>query len=1075
MRQLLLFSTILMFGTILINGQVKTVTGRITSSEDAQSLPGATVVIKGTTKGTVTDWDGNFSLEVGETDVLVISFVGMQTQELAVAGKQVFDVVLAPEALQVQEVVVTAMGIKREKRALGYAAQDLTGEKIVNSGQPDVAKALQGKIAGVTVRQSSGMPGASSRIQIRGSNSLLLSNQPLYVVDGMPIETETGNIYGATTSGPDVSSRSIDINPDDIESINILKGPAAAALYGLRASNGVIIITTKSGKIAEKAKQKTVVSVNSSVTANTISRVPELQNKYGQGTNGLLDQYSPYSWGPLIDSLKPYQSQLESVNPASKSIYDFPLEKQATNEPKVYDNVRDFFKTGYTYKNSVDISTATDLGNYSIGMGSTNMSGIIPTTGMDKYNAKFNGMFKVHEKVKIGASTNFSSERIDKVPSGNTTDNPLFTVYAAPRTYNLKEKPFEDPDNPYIQKHYRRLLDNPYWVLEHNQYFENTDRVFGNFSFDCAMFKWLNLNYKIGLDNFNTKNTRIVSLGSGSGRAYPEFGIDEPSEGYIDKLDHTYTGINSTFLASMNKTFKEDYRVDLILGNEIYDSRHHLLEGLGQGMQYGGAENIAATNDNSSYQSLYWKRGYAYFGTLTVDYKGLVYLTPTGRFDVVSNMPKGNRTFFYPSVSTGFVLTKLKPLENNKALSFGKVRLSYAMVGQAGDLYSTRRNYTPAALSSGMLSSAYLFPYNGVAAYTNNNVLYTDALRPQNTKTLEAGIDLRFFNNRIGIDYTYYIANAEDQIFRVPIARSSGYSTEYRNSGKIQTRGQELMLNLKPVQKDDYGWEFITNFTMYKSVVKALADGVERIEVGANFTSIGTFAYTGQQYPVLYGTSYMRDAEGNVVVDSRDSIGGMANPYFGMPLQGEQKVLGKVAPDFEIGFINNFNYKAFTLSVQVDWRKGGYQHSGLNALMNSYGMSKVTESREEDFVVEGKKGYVDESGNLVVEGNNDIAIKRNQAYYNDILFNISEADIYKTTFVRLREVMLMYDLPKKWMKNSFISTCSVFISGHNLWLWTEYPNFDPEVSTSSGNATGGFEYVALPNTKSYGGGVKLTF
>ena len=1050
--------------------QEKTITGKVLSSEDGQPLPGVTVVVKGTTRGTITDWDGLYTIDVfNESDVLVFSFVGMESQEFSVAGRNTINVTLSPDVVKLEEVVVTAMGIKREKKALGYSAQEVDGEKIVQSGQQDVSKALQGKIAGVTVKQTSGMPGAASSITIRGGNSLLLGNQPLYVVDGMPLETE--NLFQGGTGGTDRSSRSLDLNPDDIESINVLKGPAAAALYGLRASNGVIIITTKSGKAAQKAKQKTIVTINSSYTLDKISRLPELQSTYAQGVNDTLDLYSPYSWGPRIDTLQPYKSQLE--NSASRP-YNFPLYGKPSNEPAVYNNMENFFRMGRSFKNSFDISTSSDVGSYSIGLAATNMTGIIPTTGMNKYNAKFNGVFNLHEKIKLGISTNYANERIDKVPSGNTTNNPLFTLYSAPCSYDLANMPYQDSANPYIQKHYRKLMDNPYWALEHNKYYEETQRIFGNINLDYNIVQWLNFNYRIGIDNYVSQNKDMVSIGSGSGRAYPEFGINEPSGGSVNSFYTVFGGINSTALLTANKTINK-YRFDLIVGNEFYDKRYRIPEGTANNLLIPGFYNLSASQETRAYESLFWKRGYAYFSSVTADYDGMIYLTPTFRADIVSNMPSGNRMFLYPSVSSGLILKKLSVFENMKVLTFGKVRLSYAMVGQDGNLYSTRNNYVITTLSSGMLSNYYMYPYNGVMAYTANNTLYTMALKPQNTKTIETGAELRFLENRIGIDYTFYVANAEDQIFRVPIAYSTGYSYEYRNSGSMRTIGQEIVLSLDPIKNERFAWNMQTNFTTYETIVKALANGVERIDVGANFTSVGTFAYQNQPYPVIFGTTYLRDDNGNIVVDSRDSIGGIANPYYGMPLQGKQGILAKVAPDFEMSFLNTFSFQSLSFHFQVDWRQGGYMHSGLNALLDAYGMSKNTENRTADYIVEGVKGFINENGDLVVEGTNDIPIKKDKIYYDEVKWNIAEADVYSTTFVRLREIGLTWNIPKKYYQKSFASSMSIYLSARNLWLWTTYPNFDPETSTSTGNAMGGLEFVSLPNTKSLGGGIKLTF
>ncbi len=1074
MKKYLYILILLIGGTSAVYSQVITITGVVTSFEDKSTLPGVAVVIKGTTKGVVTDYDGNYSIEASVNDILEFSFIGMEIQELHVGNKTNINITMSPESQKIEEVVVTAMGIKREKKALSYATQELSSEKITASSQQDLSKALQGKVAGLNVMQSSGMPGASSQITIRGSNSISLTNSPLVVIDGMPIES--GSTKGGST---DLSNRMLDINPDDIETVNILKGPTAAALYGLRASNGVIVITTKSGKTSgAKEGIKTTVTYNTGFSLEQVSRLPNLQSTYAQGEDGQLKLYSPYSWGPRIDSLQPYQSQLEFADTASHGIYDFPQNASASQTPDVYDNMENFFQIGHTYKNSLDISTAGLFGNYSLGFGQVKQEGIIPSTGMEKYTAKFNGTFNLSKRFKTGVAANYSSQRIDKVPSGNNTANPLFTLYSAPRNYDLTNTPYADQNNPYIQRHYRRLMDNPYWAIENNKYYEETERFFGNMNFDYNPFDGVNLTYRVGIDNFNTRNKEVVSFGSGTGRAYPEFGTKKPSGGSIDDLSIYYRGFNSTLLLTVNKKLNDNFKLDVVLGNEYIVNQMSLTEVSGKEILVPGYDNVAVTATRSGY-SLEPRRniGNAYFTTITLDYKGLFYLTPTGRYDIVSNMPEDNRAFFYPSVSTGFIFTNINRLKKNKVLPYGKVRLSYAQCGQTGDPYSTKIKAKPAAHGNSGVSSVYNFPYNGINAFSFSDVLYNNELTPINSKTIELGMELKFLKELASIDYTFYQTRSDGQIYEVPTAASTGNSREYRNAGSVQTMGHEVMLTTKPInKKEKFVWELQFNFSTYNNIVRDLADGIERIAVGdANFTSVGTFAYEGQSYPVIVGTSFVRDADGNIVVDSREMINGSANDRYGMPLFGPSKVLAKVDPDFQLGINNNFTFKRLSFGFMFDWKKGGYMHSGLNALLNAYGMSKETEDREAAYVYDGVKGYQDANGNLVVDGANDIEIKKNKVLYDEVLWNITEADIYKTSYIRLREVTIGYDLPEKWMNNKRIKTARFYLTGRNLWLYTKYPNFDPESSTSSGNGMGGFEFVSLPNARSVGAGLKVTF
>ena len=1035
--------------------------------------------MKGTTVGTITDASGNFQINVPEgADVLVFSFVGLATQEVSAGSQSQVNVQMESDLLEIDEVVVTAMGIRKEKKALGYSVQEIDEGQISGAKNMDVSKSLQGKIAGVNVKQSSGMPGATSHVTIRGNVSLTGSNQPLYVVDGMPIASEkafTENVG----EGTNPSSRIVDLNPEDIESISVLKGATAAALYGLRAANGVIVVTTKSGSAARMSGKKTLVTVNSSFTSDRISRLPELQSTYAQGNGGELQLYSSGSWGPRIDTLQNYHSQWD--NGLGLDIYETSDGSPPPQVPKVYNNQEDFFQKGYTFTNSVDISSATDKGNYSLGIGRTDQKGIIETTGMVRNNAKFNGAFDLGDKWSTTISANVSRVDIDKIPGGSNLSNPLFTVYNAPRTYDLTNKPFENESDPFMQYHYRFAMDNPYWALKHNNYNEITDRFFGNAGISYQPFDWMRINYRIGLDRFLTTGHEVISLGSGGqGRGYPEFGTT-PAAGQIDDYTYQRQELNSNASLSITKDFG-DFGLDVVLGNEFYDITTKTHSMTGTNITIGGFDHISNTGAQTVFQETTRQRVVGFFGSATADYASMLFVTVTGRNDIVSNMPSGNRSYFYPSVSTGFVFTEL--LGDQEILPFGKIRASYSQMGQAGALFATRTLFTEKAdneaLGGGFLDNDFAFPYGGYPAFTLQSTLLSDQLRPQNITTYEFGADLRFYQNRVGIDYSYYYVNASDQIFNVPLAASSGFRGEYRNAGELESKGHEIVLSLVPIRTSSgFEWEILTNFANNKNMVLELAPGVERVQTGwQNFTSVGAYAYAGHPYPVIYGNGYVRDDQDRIVVDSRETINGEENPFYGMPLQdGEEKILGKVNPDWDASVTSVLKYKGFTFSAQLFYSKGGYISSGLNALLRNYGADKVTEDRETLVVLPNTaKGYTDQTtGELVLEGDNDIEILKGEDYYSTVEWGISESRIFDKTLLRLREVVISYDMPQTWFSNTFISSISVFATGRNLALWTDYPNFDPESSTAEGNGIGAFEYVSLPNTRSFGGGLKITF
>ncbi len=1050
MKMLRFFSVLaLMLGfSITLAAQDRTVTGRVTSAEDGSAIPGVNVLVKGTTTGTTTGSDGRYSIAAPANATLVFSFIGLVPVEVAVGNRSVVDVQMASDVKALQEVVVTAFGIEREKKALTYAAQVVSGERVAAAGQPNLTNALQGKAAGVIVRQSSGMPGASSQITIRGSRSLDGNNQPLYVVDGMPIES--GPAFAGGVSGTDASSRALDINPEDIESVNILKGPSASALYGLRAANGVVVITTKRGRNAAKGRPN--VSFSTNYTVDEVSRTPEIQSTYAQGSAGRLQQGTSFSWGPRIDTLQPFM----------RSVTGLPAELV---QPKVYDNVSPFFKKGGTLNTAVDVSGATENGNYAVGLGYTTQEGFVPTTGMRRVNAKLAGDFQIAPKVKVGASANYSDLNVDKIAGGSNLSNPLFTTYYAPRTYDLWGLPFAFPDNPYRQIHYRAAMDNPRWSLANNTFNEKTRRFFGNANATYSPLDWLSFNYRLGVDYFVTDGKEVYELGSGNtgGRTAV------PSGGQVQNFSVAQNQVNSNFNININKQFGEDFNFGLLLGNELYDIRERRMTMTGTGIAVGGFPNVGVTTTQTTSEINNNSRVVGFFANLSLAWKDMLFLNASGRNDYVSNMPRGNRSFFYPSVGLGFAFTEAFNIAEN-ILSFGKLRASAAQVGQAGPLYSTRNIFVQGRPGSGFLTDDLQFPFNGLVGYTQSNIIRSPALVPQNVNTVEAGIDLRFLRDRLSVEYTYYIINSTDQIFEVPIASSTGFTSELRNAGELKTTGHELAITGTPVKVGGFDWTVNANFTSYDNRVVSLAEGVDNIFLGG-FVTPNVRAYAGAVYPAIFGSRYLRDPNtGKIVVESREG-----SPYYGMPLADPKNgVIGNVQPDFEIGFTNTFTFKGLSLSAQIDWRKGGDMYAGNTRLAKLYGMDKVTEDRATPTVLDAVKGYLDDDGNLVVEGANDIAILKDQTYWSQVLDVIEESNVYSTSFVRLREVTLGYNLPAAWTKKVGFRGVNVFLTGRNLFLITDYPNFDPETSTGGAGNFQGLEYVALPQIRSYGAGLRVS-
>ncbi|WP_266204268.1 TonB-dependent receptor domain-containing protein [Pontibacter kalidii] len=738
---------------------------------------------------------------------------------------------------------------------------------------------------------------------------------------------------------------------------------------------------------------------------------------------------------------------------------------------RIFENVEPFFQTGHTATNGISVANSGEIGNYAVSLGYTDQEGIVPTTGMERMNAKVGGDFKLNPKVTLGASANYSDTHVDKIAGGSNTSNPLFTLYAAPRNFNLWGLPFADPTNPYKQYNYRGAIDNPRWSVANNQFYEDTRRFIGSASLNYKPLDWLSLNYRLGNDFFVTDGKEVYELGSGftGGRTAT------PSGGQINDYSFQQNQINSNISANINRDVTEDLNVNLLLGSELYEINTRFLNNVGRGIGIGGLRNIGNTTVQTTSETMSSRRTVGFYSNLELGYKDYLFLNASARQDYVSNLARGNRAFFYPSVGAGFVFTDAFGVDS-KVLDFGKIRASYAEVGQAPEsAYITKNVFVAGGAGSGFLTDGISFPFNGLNGRTLSNTLNSPLLRPQNTKTIEFGGDLRFFSNRLSLDYTYYVQTTTDQIFAVPLSPSAGFTSEFRNAGKLETKGHELIATVIPVKTDNFEWSLTTNFSSYKNEVLELAEGVDNIFLGG-FVTPNIRAEAGAAYPIIFGSSFVKDDKGNVVVDSRPTLAnGKANPYFGMPLVGPETNIGNVQPDFEFTFTNGFTYKGVNLTAQVDWRKGGNMYAGNTRLLKLYGMDAVTEDREEPYVYPGSKGYLNENGELVVEGNNDIEIVRGETFWGTRMDAITESNVYSTSFVRLREVALSYSLPTSLLSKTPIRSASIVLTGRNLFLLTDYPNFDPETSVGGSGNFQGLEYVSLPQARSYGVGLKIGF
>ncbi len=1069
-RLLVIFGLLLFIGTSLY-GQTIRITGTV-SSADGTTIPGASVMVEGTTSGTVTDINGNYDIQAAPDATLMFSFIGYTSQSVNVNGRQQINVSLEEETRQIEGVVVTALGISRERKSLGYTIQEVGGEEIVRAENPDLITALSGKVSGLEVRQSSGMPGAPSSVLIRGARSFSGNNSPLYVVDGMPIISN--NDYGANVTGANYTNRALDINPNDIETLTVLKGQAAAALYGLRASNGVILITTKRG--ASRTPGKPVVTISSGLTVDNVSGLPAVQQTYAQGFSGAFSPANSFSWGPKISDL-PDDATYGGNNYGQPGMFFDPYKGQWVT-PQAFNNPENFYnQNGETWNNNISVSQSIGSGNFSLGMGSTNQQGIVPGTLMDRYTARFAGDFNMTEKWDVGFSGNYSQSEVDKLPSGN--DSWLFTVYGAPASYDLAGTPFhqEGDFGQYRQISYRRgaVGKNPYWALANNTYAEATKRFFGNSYVEFKPVSNFKVRYQLGADTYTTDNFNYEEAGTGdlpSASQYPTpdnpvYGVVMPTGGNISQFGLTRSVINSLLTATLNLDLNEDIGANLLVGNEIDHNSSEYYNAGGSGFTTPGWANLNNTNTKRSSYTSFARRTVGFFGNLDLNYKTLLFLTATARQDIVSSMPRNNRTFFYPSANLSFVFTQLDGLVDNPILPFGKLRLSYAEVGQAAQAYLANAPFVTGGAGSGFLGYGVSYPWLGISGYKPSSVIYDPNLVPQNTKTYEFGVDLAFLNNKIALDYTYFNQLASDQIFAVPMAGSTGYSSFVTNAGQMTSVGHEVMLKLKPVDMANFSWDFNTNFTKITNKVDELAEGVESISLGGYVTP-NVRASAGDTYPAIYGDMFARDDQGRILVDENPNSAG-----YGFPMSAGFGKIGDVSPDFFMSFTNTFTLlKNITIFAQVDWKQGGQIYSGSNRLMNLYGSSKASENRDESFIYDGYKA--DGTPNDIVRGGDG-----DENAMQDLLLNyqdaIDEAYVLGTSFVKLREVGFNINIPARFISNIGMSRASVGFVARNFILYSELENFDPEASQGQGNMQSGFDYMSLPQTTSYGFTLNVTF
>jgi TonB-linked SusC/RagA family outer membrane protein len=1018
--------------------QQTTITGTITSAADQTPLPGVSVVLKGTQEGTVTDAQGKYSITAPTvSSVLVFSFIGYETVEVEAGGRNVIDLALAQDITQLEEVVVTSFGIEQEKRSLGFSAQAVSGESLTQMRQPNVVSALQGQVAGVQITNSGGAPGMSSRIIVRGITSLdpKASNQPLFVVDGIPIDNSTFEV-GSGVDLPNtprgLSNRALDINPSDIESVNVLKGAAATALYGVRAANGAIVITTKKGKAG-----KVQITVSSSLGFDRINKYPSFQDKFGQGSNKRYDPDDIFpSWGAPI-------GVANSIDP----------------NYRYYDNVKNAMQTGKTWDNHLSISGGNEFATFYASLSNTDQEGVIPFSTWNRTVAKVSGTLKFNEKFSTSVSVNYTNSGGNRVPHDRFMENLMYY----PVTRDVRN--FEDENG---LQNYVGLSDNPLYSAKYWTYEDDVDRVIGNVYLNYRPAPWVSLNYRLGTDFYSDFREEIAP---GPRSVADEFPIDS-NGGYIEHTRITSRILNSNFYVEFNKKVLDKLNATLRLGHELFEEEGNSLVNTGKEFDIPEFYQFSNTRQLSTIQHLRERRLIGAYGDLLLNYGDFLYLNITGRNDWTSTLPPGNNSFFYPSYNVSFVFNEI--LDLPQALSFGKVLASYGEVGKDTEPY----------LTSTVYEKGLGFPIEGVLAYSRAATRGNENLKPERTRTIDLGTELKFFDNRLGVEFTWYKSNSKDQIFQVPISETTGYALVVENVGEIENKGIELIVSASPVRTSSFQWDIFANFTRNRNRVVDIAEGLDEFPLEEQFGYSGSTVTMklkeGDAYGNLYGTSYRRyypdeapDDLKYVDYDRPLLIG--AN---GFPVRNtSQLVLGNAQPKWLGGIRNTFTYKGFSLSLLVDARWGVDQYDQFHNFLSAFGKLDYSENRNDVVVFDGvlADGTPNTKEVFLGQGVGPDGVDYGQGFYRVYFRTTSENFVKDASFVKLRNISLSYSLPKTWLQKTPFQSASVSATVNNIILWTPWINFDPESFSSGagGNATG-FSGLTYPSTMSTLFSVHLT-
>ena len=1022
-----------------ISQQNAKVTGTV---EDALGpVAGASVVIKGTTNGTMTDMDGNFTLDgVKNGDIIQISFIGYATQEIPYAGQASLSVHLEEDTQKLDEVVVTALGMKRDKKALGYAMQELKGDELLSSREPNLANSLSGKVSGLQIVRSSNGVGGSSKIVLRGNSSLTGSNQPLIVVDGTPMDNFTGgvdDVWG--NSGADMGNGLSDINPEDIESMTVLKGASAAALYGSRAGNGVILITTKSGRKNEGLG----ITVNAGITAESIFLKPDMQNSFGQGSVGVYDNQSRLSWGPKAEG---------------QTVTDW-LGRQVPLQ--TYDNIDAFFHTGTSFNEGVSFQQNINGTSVFASINRSDDAGITPESKLNKTNVTLRAttFLDKAEKWKVDAKVNYINMNAHNRPiQGVNPSNAFNTIYGLPRSLNVKEfkSSVDEEGNMIWWDASKNPQENPYWVTKYRQNNDTRNRLLGNVSLKYAPTNWFDIELRGGTDYYTTtKNEKVYAGGNTSPR------------GLYNEGSETFYENNYSFLATARKDNLLDRLGGFVTfgGNLMMQQRTKMNASAGELLVPDLFSLNNGINKPTVTSELIRRKMNSLYGSLQLNWDGYLFLDVTARNDWSSTMSKDNRSYFYPSVSLSGVISDMLPKIGGNMpewFTFAKVRASYAEVGNDLDPYQLYNNYTVGKDENGNTTAA------------PGQILFDSSVRSELIKSWEAGLDVRFLQNRLGLDFAWYKTNATRQLLNLPLDPFAGYSSRKVNAGNIQNEGLEISLNGAIFQSPDvqgFNWNATAQFSLNRNKIIDLYPGVTLYDI-KTLDAIQIVATQGSYYGDIYGQTFLR-------VTDKDSphYGKVIVGDDGLPLiSAEKSKVGNQSPDWMLGLTNSFSYKGFNLSFLVDFRIGGdiYSATASNLFVRGNAAGTVVNGERQDFVVPNT--VVRKDGGYV---ENSVPVTH-QNYWERIgstgNYGLPEVFTYDATNIRLRNITLGYTFNRAMLKKTPFLRLNLSATCNNVWMiHYNLPGIDPEsVSATNTNATG-FENGAAPTSRSFTFNVTVGF